>query len=238
MPRPNPLTPEVQLAFLAELRGGALVAEAAASVGIALATLYARRKRDALFDLAWSAAAELSSGWAWDSAAGRSVRLPGAKRRTRFGARRREAFLRVLERDCNTDRAALETGVHRSTVRRHLARDPGFARSAGAALERGFEALDRLETAAREAVQERLRRGELQSRIEPKGEMTRDFDHQIRLLRRYERPDGTIGSRRVRHGRMRSMRFEDAIALLDRTLRSAGLVRDAPVEERMKGPGP
>jgi hypothetical protein len=206
-------------------------------VGIALATLYARRKRDALFDLAWSAAAELSSGWAWDVAAGRSVRLPGAKRRTRFGARRREAFLRVLERDATPTARRSRPG---STARRCAGTSPATraSRSAGAALGRGFEALDRLETAAREEVQERLRRGELQSRIEPKRGMTRDFDHQIRLLRRYERPDGTIGSRRVRHGRMRSMPFEDAIALLDRTLRSAGLVRDAPVEERMKGPGP
>jgi hypothetical protein len=238
MPRPNPLTPEIQASFLGALRRGALVEAAAALVGVAVSTLYSRRKADPLFDLAWSAAMELSAGWAWDEALGRKVRAAGVKRRTRFGARRREAFLRVLERDCNTDRAARETGVNRSTVRRHLAGDPGFARSAGEALGRGVAALARSEDEARAAMKARLGRGELGREIEPKGEMTRDFDQQMRLLRRFERPDGTIGSRRVRHGRMRPMRFEDAIALLDRRLRSAGLVRDVPVEERMKGPGP
>src|SRR5687767_13355180 len=101
MPRPNPLTPEVEAAFLEALRGGALVEAAAAQVGVAVGTLYRRRKRDTVFDAAWSSAAEVSASWAWDESAGRKVRPAGVKRRLRFAARRRRAFLKVLERDCS-----------------------------------------------------------------------------------------------------------------------------------------
>lgn len=238
MPRQSRLTAEVQGAFLELLRSGTPVVAAAAAVGVAVSTLYFRRGRDALFDLAWQSAAELSSGWAWDESAGRKVRAAGTKRRLRFGGRRRAAFLRVLERNCCTDGSARETGVHRSTVHRHLRRDPGFAREAGESLGRGFAELARLDEEARAALEARLSRGELGLEIHPKGEMTRDFDRQMLLLRRYERPDGTIGSRRVSFGRMRSMRFEDAIALLDRKMRGLGLVRDVPVAERMREAGP
>ena len=48
--------------------------------------------------------------------------------------------------------------------------------------------------------------------------MTTDFDEIMKLLARYERPDGSIGPRFVRHGRQRRWSFDDAIALLDRKL--------------------
>ncbi len=62
MPRPTPLIPAVQAALLAALRGEALVVAAAASVGVALQTLYRRRKRDPRFDSAWTEA-EASVLW-------------------------------------------------------------------------------------------------------------------------------------------------------------------------------
>lgn len=232
MPRPNPITTDIQAAFLAELRGGALVAAAAARVGAALSTLYALRKRDRVFDLAWGSAAELSVGWTWDEAAARKVRPAGAKRRLRFGGRRREAFLRVLERDCSTNGAARETGVHPSTVRRHLSRDRGFAGAAAEALRRGYQGLDRELKAGRLAMEARIRSGDLRWTIEPKGEISPDPDRQLLLVARYERTDGTIGRREVSRGRRRPMAFEEAIRLLDRKLRWMGLV---PVGE---GGGP
>lgn len=238
MPRPNPLTPAIQAAFLVALRGGATVWAAAASVGVPAQTLYRRRGRDPLFDMAWSSAAELSAGWAWDEAEGRMVRPAGVKRRLRFAARRRGAFLRVLERDCSTNGAARETGVHRSTVRRHLRRDPAFARSAGEALGRGYRGLERALAAERRAMEARLRSGALKWEIEPKGEITGDPDRQLLLLARYGRPDGTIGRRPAGQRRSRSMPFEEAIALLDRKMRWMGLVPGKAVPERRQGPEP
>lgn len=220
MPRPDPLTPEVQAAFLAALRDGAGVAGAAASVGVGLGTLYRRRRRDPLFDLAWSSAAELSSPWRWEEAAGRRARAAGAVRRLRFGERRRSAFLAALERCCNLVEAAALTGVSPSTVRRHLKSDPGFAGACAAALGRGFESLTAEWEARPAAVAGRLR-----ARLEPRGEIKGDFDRLMRLLARYERPDGTIGTRRVRFLRKRQpMSFEEAILLVARKMRWMGLL--------------
>jgi len=217
------LTPAAEVAFLVALRGGAGVAAAAAEAGVALSTLYCRRRRDPLFDSAWSLAAEASSGWRWDEETGRKVRSAGTVRRLRFAGRRRAAFLAVLERDCNTDRAAGETGVNPATVRRHLQADPEFGRDAGEALRRGFEALGREREAAWAAIRAGIASGEGQWEIVPRGRITSDFDEQMRLMARYERRDGTLGPRRVRHGWMRSMSFEDAIVLLDRKLRWMGV---------------
>jgi hypothetical protein len=234
MPRPNPVTNAVQAVFLTALRDGATVVEAAAAAGVGLGTLYRVRRRDPLFDSAWSFAAELSSPWAWDQAAGRMARAAGSRRRLRFGERRSSAFLDALERCCNTQTAAGAAGVNRSTVLRRIHRDPDFARIHGETLRRGIDALLRESEAARARTMERIRSGEFLARLEPKGEITRDSDRQMLLLARYGRPDGTIGPRRVRHGRMRSMPFDEAIRLLDRKLRWLGLVEDLPVAERMK----
>lgn len=218
------LTPAVQAAFLEALRGGALVRAAAESAGVALSSLYCRRRLDPLFDLAWSFAAEASPGWAWDEQAGRKARAAGSKRRLRFAGRRRAAFLAALERECNANGAARESGVNCATVRRHLRRDPDFARDAGEALRRGYDALGRKAEAAFEAREARIASGELKWEIEPLGWPTGDFDEQMRLMARYERPDGTLGPRRVRHGRMRHMSFEAAIVLLYRRMRWMGMV--------------
>lgn len=238
MPRPNPLTPEVQRAFLDSIRGGALVVAAAASVGVPLGTLYRRRKCDPLFDLAWSAAAELSVEWRWDPVGRRKVRARGCRRRLRFSERRRTAYLDVLAQGCNAGRAARETGVDLRSVYRRLRSDPGFERDSREALKRGFAGLHRALEAERIAMEARIRSGALKWKIEPTGEVTGDFDRQMLLLKRFERPDGTIGSRRVRHGYMRSMRFEDAILLLDRKMRGLGLVPDRPLAERAKAAEP
>ncbi|HYD36985.1 MAG TPA: hypothetical protein VEA60_05195 [Allosphingosinicella sp.] len=224
MPRySKTLTPAALAGFLAALRRGAAVVEAAAGVGVAVSGLYCRRKRDAAFDAAWRFAAEASSGWTWDDGTGRKARAEGTRRRLRFAGRRRAAFLLVLERDCNTNGAAAETGVHRSTVRRHLRRDAGFAQEAGEALRRGYAELERESAEARAAMQARIDSGERLRAIEPRGRISRDFDEQMRLLARWDRRDGTLGPRRVRRGRMRSMSFDDAMVVLARRLRWMGI---------------
>jgi hypothetical protein len=234
MPRRTKLPPaQAKAAFVAALRRGAPVVEAAREAEVAVWSLYRWRARDPVFDAAWSFAAEASSPWAWDEGKGHQVRAAGSRRRLRFAGRRRAAFLARLERDCNTNGAARETGVNRSTVRRHLQRDAGFAGEAKAALKRGYAALN-VELARQwAAAQARIRSGTSKFEIEPKGRITRDFDQQMRLLARYDRKDGTIGPRRVRRGHMRSMSFEDAIVLLDRKLRWMGARSSGP-----SGPSP
>ncbi|HLL30674.1 MAG TPA: hypothetical protein VK403_06740, partial [Allosphingosinicella sp.] len=176
------LTPAAQAAFLAALRGGALVEAAAASVGVAISSLYCRRRRDPAFDLAWIAAAEASAGWEFRAEPGERGRLVRAKRRLRFAGRRREAYLAGLERTCNTTASAGDALVHPSTVRRHLRRHPAFAGDQEAALERGYENLEALAAEERAAAR---RRGPIIA-----AEGTRppaDFDEQIRILRLYRR---------------------------------------------------
>jgi hypothetical protein len=194
------LTIEAQAAFLSALRGGALVEAAARDAGVAVSTLYWRRKRDKLFAMMWEAAASLSA------------EAPG--RRRPFEAQRRALFLTAFEKSCNLRDACARTGVDPATVYRHIAGDPEFEQGCRGALERGSEALER------EAERQRLAsaRGMIAHEIEPKGVMTRDFEEIMKLLARYERKDGSIGCRFVRHGRQRRWSFDDAITLLAQRL--------------------
>ena len=196
------LTPASQAAFLSALREGALVAAAARGVGVAVSTLYWRRKRDPLFASAWDMAARLSAG------------APG--RRLRFGAGRRRRFLAAFEGSCNMLWACEEAGVHPATVYRHIGRDGGFERDCRRALARGYHYLEGELAAERAARARRWARYD----IVPTGEVTQDFDEGMKLLARWERPDGSIGPRRVGYGRMKSWSFEEAIALLAKRLRA------------------
>jgi hypothetical protein len=196
------LTPATQAAFVAALRRGALVEAAARAVGIAISTLYHRRKRDPVFAFAWDAAAALSAA------------APG--RRLRFAVARRRRFLGAFEGSCNILHSCAQAGVHPATVYRHIGRDTGFEAACRKALARGVARLAR-ELAAERAG--RARRWSLHE-IVPTGEPTRDFDEVMKLLAQWDRPDGSIGPRRVRHGRMRRWSFDEAIALLAKRLRA------------------
>jgi len=194
--------PAQMAAFVAAVRGGALVVAAARAAGVAVATLYWRRKRDPVFAAAWVCAAALSAG------------APG--RRLRFGAARRRRFLASFEMSCNLDMACEETGVDPATVYRHIACDPGFERDCRAALARGAAGLERERAAERTARARRWERYE----FAPAGRPTSDFDEAMKLLARWDRPDGSIGPRFVRHGRQKRWSFEDAIALLAKKMRA------------------
>jgi len=203
MPRHSKtLTPAAMAGFLAALRGGALVVAAARAAGVAVSTLYWWRKRDAVFASAWACAVALSAG------------APG--RRLPFDGRRRRRFLVRFERSCNARSSCAEAGVHPATLYRHIGRDPGFERDCRTALGRGGARLVRELAAERAARARRWAR----HRIVPRGEVTRDFDEAMKLLARWERPDGSIGPRRVRPGRMRRWSFDEAIALLAKRLRA------------------
>lgn len=222
------LTPAAQAGFLAALEGGVLIVAAARSAGVAVSSLYCRRHRDAAFAEAWEEAVAWSSTHAWRPLPGRPGRLV-KRRRTRFVGWRREVFLAQLALTCDLTWAAETAGVDRSAAYRALARDPGFARAAVAAMGRGFARLERLAVREREAEAARLR-----AEIEPVGELVFDFDKALRLMRRWERPDGSIGPRFVRHGRQKGCTFGDAMAMLDRRLRGLGI----PIAGEDEPPGP
>ncbi|HEY0132243.1 MAG TPA: hypothetical protein VGB57_12665 [Allosphingosinicella sp.] len=233
MPRPNPLTPEVQAAFLAELRSGTLVVAAAARVGVAVQTLYRRRRRDPVFDAGWTAAAEASFGWGWH-------RLPGGRwrrqwagaptaRRLRFGAGRRAAYLEALERKGDRSRAARSARVDPRTVRSAFRTDPDFARAHDSALRRGRARRERAAAFERARAAERMI-GIVERIAAAMANPVSAFDRHIcRLKRRWrpERPGGWRGPGFVRAP-------AEAIPELRRKIRRIGLAG----WKRSRGRGP
>jgi hypothetical protein len=199
MPRPNPLTPEVQAAFLAELRGGTLVVAAAAKVGVAVQTLYRRRKRDPGFDSEWNSAAEASFGWGWRRLPGGCWRRqwagPPTARRLRFGAGRRSAYLDALGRKGDCGQAARSARVDPRTVRSALRDDPGFAVAHASALERGLARRARAAAAERARAAERFRRIVERASARPPGPAIR-FDPRLRASGGW-RPGQWVSRRRA-----------------------------------------
>ena len=188
---------DAQRRFLAAVRRGERLAAAAKASGFALSAFYHRRRRDAEFDSAWDEAVA-------DAAA---AGVGKARRRPRFTARRRAAYLDHLATCCDTTASAAAAGVHKSAVYRRIGRDPDFERGHEAALKRGYERLEAEARRAREAAAARWRG----YAFEPIGRPTRDFDRQMRLLTRYCRPGRRRGERRPR----RALSFDESLAALE-----------------------
>lgn len=227
MPRySKTLTPAALAGFLAALRGGALVVAAAASAGVAVPTLYWRRRRDAAFDAAWRAAAEASAGWVLERRGGGPVRLARSRRRLRFDGARRARFLGGLALSCHTREAAEDALVDRGTVYRHIRRDPGFARDNEAALERGFARLERLAAEERAAD---ARHWRTRPAVPPPGvRPPADFDEQMRLLRYWRRrPPRRRATWRDRQDHAPSL--EQSLARLERQLRHLPRREEGPL---------
>jgi hypothetical protein len=197
-------------AFLAALERGAKVRAAAKAAGFADTTFYHRRRRDPDLAEAWDEAVERS--------AERRPRPGSQRRRTRFCGWRRDCFLEMLALTCNTTEAAEAAGVHRSAVYRRIGRDPGFAREAAAALARGYARLEAQAARQHEAAAARPNRP-----IVPAGRPTQDFDLAIRLMARWERPDGSLGPRFVSRGRLKRWTFDRAIEALAKRMRGLGI---------------
>jgi hypothetical protein len=115
-------------AFLAALRKGRSIAEAAAAAGIAPGTAYSFRRSNARFAAAWEAA----------FAAG--GRTPRDQRFTRVLPWKR-AFLEALAETSNVSAAAARVNVPTRTVYRLKREDPEFAARWLAALREGFDNL-------------------------------------------------------------------------------------------------
>jgi hypothetical protein len=213
--------------FVAGVRGGALVVEAARAAKVTVATLYRRRKACAGFAAAWDEAAA-GSGAA-------VLRRTGKTRRMRFDAGRRGHFLIALEATCNIDWAAETAGVHKSIVYRRIARDGGFARACAGALARGYPALE-----AELAREDAAKAARVHAPIVATGRFTGDFELAMKLMARWERPAAHGKSARAWRRRRAPPPLAESLAAIEKKLAAIGIpVRGAedagPEEGRDKG---
>lgn len=247
--------------FLTALRSGARREDAAAEAGFSLMGFYGARRRDPVFAAAWvealasSAAAErrvlayvergarAERGELRIACANRRIYQRRVRRNVRFDANAQALFLGRFALTCDMRAAAAEAGVAESTVKRHRLRDPAFAEAFDRALGDGYSRLEsrilleriqaqrRLREAIESACPERSRRAPHDMLPRILLEEGAEFDRVMKLLARWDRRRGKIGFREVRHGRRRSMSFDDAIHLLEKRLRALGVRVNAPPEE-------
>jgi len=230
--------------FLAALHGGATRAAAAAAAGFRLGSLYTARRRDPLFRLAWlwamelRAAAELAA--CRRAAAARRgeevpVRIapqgnrPLQRRRmgwVKFTEERQQIFLDHFAGTADAQAAAAEAGICYATVRKHRRNNPDFAATMDETLREAVAGLEAEMVRQRLEMQRRLREN-----LEPKGEMPAEFERVMKVLARWDRRDGRVGPRELHHGKQRRYTFEQAMAILDKKLRSLGLRHGIPGDQ-------
>jgi hypothetical protein len=100
----------------------------------------------------------------------------------------------------------------------HRRNNPEFATLWDVTLREAVAGLEAEAVRQRVEMQRRLR-----DNLEPKGEMAAEFERVMALLARWDRRDGRVGPREIRHGRQKRWTFEDAMTALDKRLRSLGL---------------
>jgi hypothetical protein len=246
---------EAKASFLEALRGGASREDAAIAAGFSLMGFYGARRRDPAFAEAWvealasSAAAERRSlayaergaraerGELRIACANRRIYQRRVRRNVRFDARAQALFLGHFALTCDMRSAAAEAGVAESTVKRHRLQDPAFAEAFDHALAEGYSRLESKMLAERIEAQRRLRDA-IESAAPDKLprillEEAAEFDRVMKLLARWDRGGGRIGFREVRHGRRRSVSFDDAIHSLGKRLRALGIpIKPLPEEEQ------
>lgn len=204
--------------FIAAIRRGAALEDAARAAGFTLGGFWKVRKRDPAFDEAVEEAMEMSNAPRYVAPGnGRRWQLK-RPRRLRFVEWRREVFLAHFALTCDETAAAAAAGVSTSTVCRHRQRDPDFAEAHQRTLELAYPRLEA------EALRQRLEaQRKLREDILPVGEIVIEFERILKLLDRYERRNGKIGVRGIAHGRQKGMSFDEAMALLDRRLKALNI---------------
>jgi hypothetical protein len=213
-----PIGDEAKGLFLAGLKRGLSMEDAARSAGHSPGGFWKARKRDSAFDEAVEEMLELSNTPRFISPGnGRRWQLKRV-RRLRFVQWRKEVYLAHLAGTCDVKAAAEAAGVCEATIYRHRAKDPDFAAAHQEALEQGYARLEAEALRQRLEAQRQLREG-----ILPAGEIAQEFERVLKLLQRWDRRNGTIGPRKVTHGRRQAMTFEQAIAELDRYLAALGV---------------
>ncbi|TMJ16635.1 MAG: hypothetical protein E6G94_03635 [Alphaproteobacteria bacterium] len=208
-------------AFLAAIKGGALLRDAAAAAGFTLGAFWKERKRDPAFDEAVQEMLELSNLPRFIRPAnGRPMQLRRTHR-LRFADWRQEVFLAHFAATCNETAAAEAAGVCTATVYRARRRDPVFAAAHQAALEQSYVRLEAEALRQRLEAQRRLA-DVLDQGLDPGGALAEEFDRVMKLLARWDRGNGKVGPRTVSAARSDSMSFDEAIALLAHRLTGLG----------------
>jgi hypothetical protein len=222
--------------FLAGLRLGAPIALAAEAAGFSVKGFFGVRRREPAFRLGWRWALDLSAideRGPQPPASGEDgqVRIvPGRARLfqkrkmrcVRFTPARQAIYLDHFAGTADSQAAAAAAGVSAATVEAHRRKHPEFAAARDEALQQAYARLEVEVLRQRLAAQQRLSDG-----IVPTGEIAQEFERVMKLLARWDRRDGRVGSREVRPGRQSNWTFEQAIAALDKRLRALGLRSDS-----------
>ncbi len=227
----RPIDDEAKGLFLAGLKRGLSMEDAARNAGFSAGGFWKARKRDPAFDEAVEEMLELSNTPRFIAPGnGRPWQLKRI-RRLRFVQWRKEVFLAHLAGTADVTAAAEAAGVCVSTICRHVAKDPDFAAAHREALETGYVRLEAEALRQRLEAQQRLRDGVL-----PAGEIAQEFERVLKLLQRWDRRGGKVGPRQVAHGRRKVWTFEQSIAELDRYLAALGIriLTEVEIAERMK----
>ncbi|HVQ08328.1 MAG TPA: hypothetical protein VMS43_07825 [Allosphingosinicella sp.] len=220
--------------FLSALRLGAPIALAAEAAGFSVKGFYGVRRREPAFRLGWLWALELSAaderapsrdggGEGGDGQVrivpGRGRLLQRRKMRcVRFTPARQRIYLDHFAGTADSQAAAAAAGVSVATVDSHRRKHPEFAAAHDEALQYAYPKLEAEAVRQRLVAQERLR-----EELVPTGEMATEFERVMKLLARWDRRDGRLGHREVRHGHLKRWTFEEAIVALDRKLRALGV---------------
>lgn len=237
-PPPRRIDLAAKMRFLRGLRAGQSRDDAAAGSGFSWRAFYSARRRDPIFEFAWLAALELSSVDERDARraaemlgeveadgtiVGNNRRLFQLQKKRRgfsFDERRQQLFLDHFAGTADEDAAADAAGVARQTVRAHMLRNPEFAALRDEALHFAYARLEAEAVRQRLAAQQRLR-----DNLEPAGAVAQEFEQVMKLLARYDRKDGRIGSRTHTPSASRAWTFEQAIGALDKALDSLAIPR-------------
>jgi hypothetical protein len=209
---------------------GALVEAAAKQAGLALSSLYWRRERDPAFAAAWDDAIEQSARPVLIAAQNKRELQLQKTRRVKFTPARRETFLAHFAATGDEQAAAAKAGVSVDTVYRLRRLDPDFAAAWQAALEAAVARLDAELVRQRLAAVERMRAAVEAGAGAPRDpEQAEEFERTLKLLQRYDRRargSSAPGARTVHRDRLRQWSFEDAMARLERKLKSMGVTLD------------
>ncbi|MEA3000720.1 MAG: hypothetical protein QOK17_2553 [Sphingomonadales bacterium] len=237
----------VKARFVAELRRGKSREEAAAAVGFPLGSLYTARARDPLFRHAWEWAMDL---YAWYLRVGEplppeedgvEIRIAPANRRplqrrrmnwVKFNESRQQIYLDHFAATADSGAAAAKAGVCDATVTTHARRHPEFAAVRDEALAL---AVARLEA---ESVRQRLEaQRRLSENLNPEGEVAEEFERVMKLLARWDRKGGALGTRPRPPAPSEAWTFDDAIAALEKRLTALGFIKpgEGPDPPEKKG---
>jgi hypothetical protein len=217
-----PIDEDAKRVYLTALGRGATKAEAAKRAGFSRSAFARLCRDDPDFDAMREDALERSTGPRFICPGkGRAIQIR-RNRRVYFTEERREIFLDRFAGTCNLAEAAEAAGVAESTVFAHLAKDPDFAARFRAVLPIGYVRLEA------DVVQRRIEAQKRLKAIEPTGEPEPEFDRAMKLLQRWDRKDGTIGPRGVRHGHMERWDFDEAMKLLAARLKALGFKPTLP----------